>query len=601
MPQTEFFNANLNRTYPLVDSAQADPYQKLLAGARFIIRSDVGYKIGYDALNFVGAAVRATNYMVGSEVVIPQGISALFEIRLKFNTQRVHPVTHCYLMASFGVSVRRYKPAYATLISKKVVHEAENFAPYTVDVTPPKGSVDGWVIMGEPESWFSTSQLIATLQVEPALVAPVLERASGLGRGKVYIYNRRRTTYIPEDECEHAKDYPNKPALGDVIDLGPEYVLIDETDLPVRFIGGHNSLITHDGSDGVITVSGNRAGGSLGPVCDLIAYTENEVAIPDRDLDGALACDQVLRSINGIQGPTINIRALDGVQVGNHPDLNRVIIGILGSGITSCPSFDVAEQVEHLPKNDDDVNCGENDTETPEPPPPDRNVDYQQNNSNVTTEIVKPNQPKSLAYLFDNTVKQINCGTFATWKAVNGSWQLLDYRCFSPCGANEPDKDPKEEGEIVTTSCLNLPTNEYGVRNPEFIGNPVFKSWETHGDVSVIDSHGNINVTDMPVVRLSAKDNIKAQIYQKFVSIKSNKSYKLFIDCYVESGELLIGIIENDSITNSRLVTVNTGLHRLEFGSIKVKTNNPDLLISCLPDSSGVGLAYVSRPGFMVE
>jgi hypothetical protein len=600
MPQTEFFNANLNRTYPLVDSAQSDPYQKLMAGARFIIRTDVGYKIGYDSLNFVGAVVLNANYEVDNVVVIPQGISALFELSLKFNTQRTHPAALCYLVASFGVSVFKYKPTYATLISKKIVHQAAGFSAYPVDVTPPKGSVDGWVIMGEPDAWFTASELITPLQVEPALVAPVLERASGAGRGKVYIYNRRRTTYIPEDDCEHAIDYPLKPDIGEVIDLGPEYRLIAETDLPVRFVGGHNSLVSHDGSDGIITVSGNRAGGSLGPLCELIPFDEEEEAIDDRDLDGALNCSQVLRSINGIQGPTIDIRALDGVQVGNHPDLNRVIIGILGSGLTSCPSFDTAEQVEFLPKNDDDINCGANDTEPTEPPPPDRNVDYQQNGPAVSVSK-KTNVPKSLAYLFNDGVKQINCGTFATWKAEKGSWKLLDYRCFSPCGASEPDRPPKFEDEVVNTSCLNLPTNEYGVRNADFIETPEFKGWETYGNVEVIYEHEKIDLKDMPVVKLQTINKEKAQIYQKFVNIKPKRKYKLFVDCFVEEGEILISIVENDSVSTSRLVTVNTGLHRLEFGSISTSVNNPDLIICCLPNANGSGLAYVSRPGFMVE
>jgi hypothetical protein len=73
-------------------------------------------------------------------------------------------------------------------------------------------------------------------------------------------------------------------------------------------------------------------------------------------MDGGINCDNVLRSINGVSGPTLHIYSDSGVTIGNHTALNRIVIAVKGEGLNFCPDVSPAEQVPCPPTTG--VNCG---------------------------------------------------------------------------------------------------------------------------------------------------------------------------------------------------------------------------------------------------
>lgn len=538
MPQTDFNNSNLFRTYPLVHSTAAINYCKYLSFARFILRNEITYTPGVNGIYFYGT-LNLNSQVITPEHTFPAGISFLFSCDSK-------EFIHSLFIASFGNSPQIFQSAQLELISKRSAHTAGDFDAYPYDPLLPTGSAEGVISFGDPaDITISTELFTNSLPVEPCTVLPVQEPAGGPGRGRVRIYNKARTKYSPDPDCAHVKATPAQEST--------PYVLQYVADGPVKFSAGHNLLIDALTNQGVITFSGDVGAGNKGPICEDIpisATDSNKVIGPggtaelfERKLDGALTCKQVARSLNGAQGPDVRIRAFDGTQVASYPQLNRVVVGITGAGSAACPSFNETAQVACIPQNAWGINCGDNNVESTCPPEPNNKVGY--NVSDIVGYGMMSYATASAIVEAPALLNRNICGDPCEWVFTSGGFELLNSGCVSPCGCLPPTVTGGiKEGDKVKTSCSELTETPFLIRNADFIATPFYAGWDIYGNVTLITSDPNISSHDLPVVQLKSENNITAQIRQKYVPITKGRTYRIELDAEISEGELVIAFVD---------------------------------------------------------
>ena len=107
---------------------------------------------------------------------------------------------------------------------------------------------------------------------------------------------------------------------------------------PVRLKAGHNFLLRQNVREGAIELA-VAIGAGLGPPCEEATLFAGELPPMGRQtLDGALRCDEVLRSINGLGGRQLQLLAGPGVQLVADPENHRLTVDVDMAGLPVCYS-----------------------------------------------------------------------------------------------------------------------------------------------------------------------------------------------------------------------------------------------------------------------
>jgi hypothetical protein len=203
------------------------------------------------------------------------------------------------------------------------------------------GIVDRAKLQSDIDACFAGGEM-AGLIVEPARIFS----AAGGVRKRVEVWNANRTKVKVDSECK-------SPDVGNTEAYVRNYVGTPDV---LRVAGGYQVGLRHNG-DSTIIVRANPSGGELGaPTEEIPLFPGESSVIGASFMDGGINCDNVLRSINGVSGPTLHIYSDSGVTIGNHTALNRIVIAVKGEGLNFCPDVSPAEQVPCPPSTG--VNCG---------------------------------------------------------------------------------------------------------------------------------------------------------------------------------------------------------------------------------------------------
>lgn len=203
------------------------------------------------------------------------------------------------------------------------------------------GVVDTARLRADLDACFAGGE-ISGLVVEPGRIFS----AAGGVRKRVEVWNANRTKLKADSECQQPDTGSSEPYVQNY--AGNPDVL--------RIAGGYQVGIRHNGDQSII-VRANPGGGELGaPQGEIPLYPGEDIIVGSSFLDGGRDCGTVLRTINGVPGPTLQIYSDSGVLIGNHPELNRIVISVNGEGLNFCPDVSVPEQVECLGSTGQ--NCG---------------------------------------------------------------------------------------------------------------------------------------------------------------------------------------------------------------------------------------------------
>lgn len=585
MSQLDFFNHNTHRSYPLVEPEvrPADDTDGWLAYCRFIVRPEADYDPSTSSF-YLRAAIRnaASIDSLDESVSIDPGIHFIFE-------SDAESLKNMAFLASFAGD-NSYEDASITVISKRHAYELlgiNTALPTAVETYLVEGTVISGNIDTIPDDITILSQL---MRVEPALVLNSPEPAYGPGRGRVKIYNSPRTLYSPSDKCSQVGQ----------VEQPTDYVLEATTELPVRFDGGHSTLVSQSVVLGSITIDANPGAGVEGFPCDESVLIGDETPNEDGTTqDGAARCQEVLRSINGSQGPHINILAMDGVQIASYPKLNRVIIGISGKDGRSCPTFDAAESVECIPDKDGVV-CGENNVAVPCTPAPDSGVGYADPDFTESLINTEGTRTKYVSPYSSTRYAVTNCGSPCVWQESSGTWSLLEYGCISPCNCSEPDRLPAYEAERVTTTCFEMLVNEFLVRNADFVApTSPLAGWDIVGSVTVVETYDGIDEADLPMVEMVSTLTDDATISQRYIPVTRGKPYKIVLDAWIKTGTCVIEMVESGDVTYRYSFAESLGIEQLEASGYIPRVSNPTVVIRSKPTTTSVGTVIMGRLGFV--
>lgn len=440
MSQSEFYVANLGRAFPFVDHEDTSLFP-ILVDCRVTLRPATSYvhgthRVYLHAFGTLSASqATALGVSAGAFVVFTSdapGMTGLALLGALADAERFGEV---------ALSVRNKNDLQSVLDDEAPVNEA-------VSINSTLAS--GWAAIGNASA-FPADVQYSDLYLEPTSVFATPEVDAGLGTTRVY--NQRLTSWSPPAGCEH---------VNPVINVSDPYQLVCEIiDESVELKGGKQVRLDQLTSYNQLVVSANGGAGDGGALCTPIPLAPGVF-----DYDTAPQCNEVLRTINGVSGPFIDIGSFTGVSVQPHPELNRIVIDIGGKDVSTCTSEEDAKQVECLPTALDSegntINCGTDNTESPCPGEPDASTGY-------AIEVVPgptPNDPSPV----------LGC----RWSADGlTGWTLSDYPCTSPDGCSEPDRLPSYEDELLVTSCLPyLDPNGFLIRNGDFSAAVGLSAWD---------------------------------------------------------------------------------------------------------------------------
>lgn len=159
--------------------------------------------------------------------------------------------------------------------------------------------------------------------VEPAL----LQNLARTYVRQVSLANQPRTTVDPPDGCSASSAVP---------DDGAVRVAAACLTGALKFKEGYNCAIRVARQDNSVTIAG-AVGAGEGEACEEVPAYPGETPPPGSGLlTGGPACDEVLKSINGVGGRVVRLQAGDGVRVAPGDAPNTLVIEADLRGMALC-------------------------------------------------------------------------------------------------------------------------------------------------------------------------------------------------------------------------------------------------------------------------
>jgi hypothetical protein len=126
----------------------------------------------------------------------------------------------------------------------------------------------------------------------------------------------------------------------------------------VRLAEGANCKIEEDVLNNKITVNASVGRGE-GEPCEEVAISSEE-STPDNMsyYDGSLGCEEVMRSINGMEGPHLEIVGGQGVSVETYPAQHLIVVGVTMQDLTGCLDQELSTVLDPVEDDPDPCVCG---------------------------------------------------------------------------------------------------------------------------------------------------------------------------------------------------------------------------------------------------
>ena len=172
-----------------------------------------------------------------------------------------------------------------------------------------------------------------------ALVEPPLVQVIGTVVESINLGNDDRTRVDSPAGCDPI-DWPHS--------VGITHVESRCLQGPVRFKPGYNAIVRQDSRSNELIVSGSVGAGE-GEPCEEVKHFPDETAPPGSHLlSGGPRCNDVVRSLNGVGGRSMNLVSGQGVDVTADPANHRVIVDANMNALAICfnsDQLDVSESV----------------------------------------------------------------------------------------------------------------------------------------------------------------------------------------------------------------------------------------------------------------
>ena len=183
------------------------------------------------------------------------------------------------------------------------------------------------------------------IPVEPSLIQSI----AGSFVRTINIANADRTRAdAPEDCRDYCWPFP----------VEEHYVRCECVVGDVRIQAGYNACIEVDELENSITISACLGGGE-GEPCEEVKVTDDEDAPDGRTtLDGALRCDEIVRSINGIGRRFFEILGGQGVVVTSLPEEHRVVVDINLQTLSICTDYRLQSSLISESSEVGECDCG---------------------------------------------------------------------------------------------------------------------------------------------------------------------------------------------------------------------------------------------------
>ena len=339
MPRPNFFNDNINRTFPFrwkstgVDTPVSGPVTMLQLPDEFI--ADCGF-------------------ILGPESGFEEGIHTVFLYKI----MRVNANTITYEFRSDAPNLVD-APLIFTRDINSPIYETE-FVESDIP-TPPVNSQSasvsnsnsadvvcgepfwsGYLVTGPIDKTFSRlsigDSIVRTSTDESLVELALIQNLNNSQLVSLNLANADRTRALRPLDCP-ANQWPFTTGL----------IYVNYTCLQgdVRLQAGYNLSLSQNNNTNTIQFSAVVNAGS-GQVCEeLKLFPEETAPIGSQNnlLEGDFYCNEVLRTINGIQGPNLQFFAGNGIAITPDNANNKLIIDVNLIDLSLCPFSTVSESV----------------------------------------------------------------------------------------------------------------------------------------------------------------------------------------------------------------------------------------------------------------
>lgn len=312
MARIGWYNDNANRDYPLrADAAPGLPQSAIV---------DVGFLVGLDSsyddnqhriyLNSIHRSSGGGTFFFEFKSTAP----GLFEKSLTFErsiADEPYETSFEDLLSEPGAEVSSISESDPGDLS--CIGDTALWSGFLVT-----GPLDALKVLLDPGETFVGGE---SLMIEEATVQVL---SDGFVRG-IHLANGDRTRVATPEGCKEIC-WP--------VDIGSLFVNARCITGAIRFKEGYNCSIRQT-SDGLKFSASVGAG--AGEPCEEVPLSTHE-SPPDRStlLDGAVSCDDILRTINGVAQRSFVIQGGTGVQVSPDPENHRVIVNVDMHGLAAC-------------------------------------------------------------------------------------------------------------------------------------------------------------------------------------------------------------------------------------------------------------------------
>lgn len=306
MARTSFFDDNRNRSYPLVETLHI-PLSTLV---------DFGCLMGI-----------ASGYVEGTHGIWLERIDRSGDdFTFQFNTDAPGIIDQ-KLLFTFPLSSERYSTQFADCAAMDHHVSLSHSLSCLEDA-----QWSGFMVLGdltELAAILTTDGgIVESSNVEPALVRSLVQ---GYVR-TLNLANADRTRATTPANCQQLAGTYDAMHLSMLCLTGN-----------IRFTPGYNCKIEQDVPNNAIIIGAAdpaEESTEAGQPCEEIPLFDGEAAPTGRTrLDGALGCDEVFRSVNGLGGPQVAILSGTGVNLTFDTDNHKILVDVNMHNLAVCSQF----------------------------------------------------------------------------------------------------------------------------------------------------------------------------------------------------------------------------------------------------------------------
>lgn len=340
MPRPNFFNDNINRTFPFqkgtagVDTPPSGPVTMLQLPDDFI--ADCGFVMGPES-----------GFVEGVHSVFLYKISRLNAARLDFEFRSDAPnLVDTPIIFSRDTSDPLYTREFVDSDIPNPFPASQSLSLSLSESIPDTECGEpfwsGYLVTGRLEqivSRLGIGETITRASSDEAIVEPALiQNLDQSQLVSINVANADRTRALRPADCP-----PNEwPFPTGIIYVNQECLQGD-----LRLRAGYNMSISQNNLSNTIQfTAGINAG--LGEPCEQIPLFPEEtppIGAENNLLAGDYYCNEVLRTVNGLAGPSLTLFAGSGVAITADNDNNKLIVDINLSDLSLCTYSAVSESI----------------------------------------------------------------------------------------------------------------------------------------------------------------------------------------------------------------------------------------------------------------